>query len=258
MSSEAGGPSTRIASSRTAVPAGFDFVSHGRRLRLLVRQDVRSVLEPVLEAWAVGNAPAGRPLPGGRGGVRAVDLTVGLAVVLRPSRRGGLIARFNRDLYCGIDPRPFQELRVTEHLRGLGVAVVEVLAAAVRWVVPGVYRSAVVTREMTDAVNLWEYLQRVDSSVRAPACVAAARVTRLFHDAGAVHPDLNLTNYLVRDRDGLLDVAIIDCDGVRLRRVTPEDRQAAFDRLCRSIRKLDPTSATVTLACVEALSRIAK
>jgi tRNA A-37 threonylcarbamoyl transferase component Bud32 len=110
---------------------------------------------------------------------------------------------------------------------------------------------------MTDAVNLWEYLQRVARPARAPACVAAAEVTRQLHRAGAVHPDLNLTNYLVRDRSGQLEVAIIDCDGVQLRTVTPRDRQAAFDRLCRSIRKLDPTSAVVTLDCVEALRTIA-
>lgn len=237
------------------IPPGFELVSHGR-LRLIVRSDVRGTLEPVLRAWAVDKAPPGRPLPGGRGGVRAIDLANGLAVVLRPSRRGGLVARVNRQLYLGFDPRPFQELRVTEHLRGAGVATVEVLAAAVHWWIPGVYRGAVVTREMTDAVNLWEYLQRVTPPARAPACVAAAEVTRQLHRAGAVHPDLNLTNYLVRDCGGSPEVAIIDCDGVRLRPVTPRDRQAAFDRLCRSIRKLDPTSAIVTLACVEALRTI--
>lgn len=189
--------------------------------------------------------------------MRAIDLKGDVSVVLRPSRRGGLVARFNRDLYLGCDPRSFQELRVSEHLRAAGVATVEVLAAAACWVVPGVYRSAVVTREMTDAVNLWEYLQRVPRPARAPACAAAAAVTQQLHAAGGVHPDLNLTNYLVREREGRLEVAIIDCDGVRLRPVTPTDRQAAFDRLCRSIRKLDPTSAVVTLDCVEALRLIA-
>jgi hypothetical protein len=238
------------------VPPGFDLIARGR-LRLLVREDVRSEIEPVLEAWVTGNAPAGRPLPGGRGGVRAIDLKGRLAVVLRPARRGGLVARFNRELYLGFDPRPFRELRVTEYLRSAGVATVEVLAAAARWWIPGVYRGALVTREMTEAVNLWEYLQRVTRPMRAPACAAAAAVTRQLHQAGAVHPDLNLTNYLVRDRDGQPAVAIIDCDGVQLRAVTPRDRQAAFDRLCRSIRRLDPTSAVVTLDCVEALRSIA-
>lgn len=243
--------------TRNATPHGFELVSK-QRSRFLLRSDVRAALEPVVDAWAADQAPAGRPLPGGRGGVRAIDLKGGLAVVLRPSRRGGLVAHVNSQLYLGFAPRPFQELRVTEYLRAAGVATVEVLAAAVRWVIPGVYRGAVVTREMTDAVNLWEYLQRVSPPVRAPACVAAAAVTRQLHDAGAVHPDLNLTNYLVRDLNGRLEVAIIDCDGVRLRAVTPGDRQAAFDRLCRSIRKLDPTSAVLTLDCVEALRAIAE
>jgi tRNA A-37 threonylcarbamoyl transferase component Bud32 len=238
------------------VPPGFELVAHGR-LRLIVRADVRREIEPVLEAWAMGKAPVGRPLPGGRGGVRAIDLKGGLAVVLRPSRRGGLVARVNREIYLGFHPRPFQELQVTEHLRSAGVATVEVLAAAACWCMPAVYRGAVVTREMTDAVNLWEYLQRVARPARAPACVAAAEVTGQLHQAGAVHPDLNLTNYLVRDRGRRVEVAIIDCDGVQLRTVTARDRQAAFDRLCRSIRKLDPTSATITLDCVEALRAVA-
>lgn len=238
-----------------AIPPGFELVAHGR-LRLIVRRDVRATVEPVLCAWAAGNAPAGRPLPGGRGGVRAIDFKDGLAVVLRPARRGGLVARVNRERYLGFDPRPFQELRVSEHLRAAGVATVEVLAAAAHWWIPGVYRAAVVTREMTDAVNLWEFMQRVEPPARAPACAAAAEVTRQLHRAGAIHPDLNLTNYLVRDRGAQLEVVIIDCDGVRLRPVTPRDRQAAFDRLCRSIRKLDPTSAVVTLDCVEALRTI--
>jgi 3-deoxy-D-manno-octulosonic acid kinase len=237
-------------------PAGFEHITRGR-LRLILRSDVVAALDPLLQAWSDGAAPAGRPLPGGRGGVRAIDLKNGLAVVLRPYRRGGLAARVSRDLYLGVDPRPFREVRVTEHLRTLGVPTVEMLAAAVQWVLPGVYRGAVVSREVGDAVNLWEYLQRVTAPFRAPACVAAAAVTRTFHRAGAVHPDLNLTNYLVRAHEGRLQIAIIDCDGVQLRQVTASDRQAAFNRLCRSIRRLDPTSAIITLDCVEALRTIA-
>jgi 3-deoxy-D-manno-octulosonic acid kinase len=196
-------------------------------------------------------------LPGGRGGVRAYDLGGELAVVLRPYRRGGLIARVNRDLYCGMRSRPAREVAVTESLRALGVPTVEMLAAATCWIVPGCYRGAVVSREVADAVNLWEYLQRVEAPERARACAAAAAATRLLHDRGAVHPDLNLQNYLVRRRGPDLDVRIIDCDGVRLGGADAGDRQAAFDRLCRSIRRLDPASAIVTLACVEALRVVA-
>jgi 3-deoxy-D-manno-octulosonic acid kinase len=239
-------------------PQGFERIAAEGRLRLVVRQDVRDVLVPLLVAWARGTALPGRPLPGGRGGVRAYDLGGRLAVVLRPYRRGGLVARLNSDVYCGVRSRPARELAVTESLRVLGVPTVEMLAAATRWLVPGCYRGAVVSREVADAVNLWEYLQRVEAPERARACAATAAVTRLLHDRGAVHPDLNLQNYLIRRRGADLDVRIIDCDGVRLGRVGARDRQAAFDRLCRSIRRLDPASAIVTLGCVEALRAVAE
>jgi tRNA A-37 threonylcarbamoyl transferase component Bud32 len=93
---------------------------------------------------------------------------------------------------------------------------------------------------------------------RGRVCEQVARATRILHDAGGVHADLNLQNYLVRRRQGETEVLIIDCDKVVLRRVGDRDRRAAFDRLCRSIRRLDPESAVLTFECVQALRRIAE
>ena len=42
----------------------------------------------------------------------------------------------------------------------------------------------------------------------------------------------------------------------RFTTVTAGHRRAAFDRICRSIRKLDPESAVITLACVEAFREV--
>jgi hypothetical protein len=142
-------------------------------------------------------------------------------------------------------------------VRARGVPTAEILAAAVCWILPGCYRGALVSREIPDAVNLWEDLRRVDPPQRADTCAAVAAVTRLLHDRGAVHPDLNLQNYLVRRQRDTVEVFIIDCDRVRLRTATAADRRAAFERLCRSIRRLDPTSAVITFGCVEALRAIA-
>ena len=226
--------------------SGYSLTPVRGRLRVAILPAVRDELLPVIREWSAGTPPHGRTLPGGRGGVRALDLSTGLSVVFRPYRRGGFVGRWNRDYYLGWAPRPWQELAVTEELRARGVPTVEVLGAAVRWIVPGCYRGALVSREVEDAVNLWEDLQRVDPPHRAEACRAAAAVTRLLHDRGAVHPDLNLQNYLVRRRGDRIDALIIDCDRVELRTVTENDRRAAFDRLCRSIRRLDPMSAIVT------------
>src|SRR5262249_18510777 len=148
--------------------------------------------------WAIGDLPPGRPLLGGRGDISAYLLRPDLSVVLRPYRRGGLAARVTRERYLGVSPRPIRELRIGEALRAGGVPTAEVLGAAVLWAVPGSYRGALVTREVSGAANLWQYLQRAAPAERAPACVAAAAAVRRLHEAGFVHPDLNLQNFLIR------------------------------------------------------------
>ena len=241
--------------NRRRIPTGFEFVRDGR-LRLLVRTDAPE-LAPLLRRWASGTLPPARALLGGRGGVGAFQLRPDLTAVVRPYRRGGLIARLNQTRYCGVRPRPFRELRASEALRVAGVPTPPVLAGAVLWDAPGCYRGALATQEVPGAINLWHYLQQAPAAERGPACAAAAAVTRRMHDVGALHPDLNLQNYLVRHTPSGVDAWIIDLDRVRFTRVTPRLRRAAFDRICRSIRKLDPEAAVLTLACVEAFRTVA-
>jgi hypothetical protein len=238
------------------IPDGFVSIRDGR-LRLLVRGGLPE-LTGLLRRWAAGTLPPARALLGGRGGVGAFQLRPDLIVVLRPYRRGGLVGRFIRARYCGVRPRPFRELCASEALRAAGVATPEVLAAAVWWDAPGCYRGALATREVPGAINLWHYLQMAAPADRGRACVAAAAVTRRMHDAGAIHPDLNLQNYLVRRTPAGCDAWIMDLDRVLLGRVAPRARRAAFERICRSIRKLDPESAVMTLACVEAFRSVAE
>jgi tRNA A-37 threonylcarbamoyl transferase component Bud32 len=236
------------------VPDGFTFTRRGR-LRLLVRDGLPE-LTSLLERWAGASLPPARALLGGRGGVGAFQLRADLTAVLRPYRRGGLVRRITSAHYFGLRPRPFRELRASEALRAAGVPTPEVLGAAVRWDLPGSYTGALATREVPGAINLWHYLQMAPAPERGPACAAAAAVTRSLHDAGAVHPDLNLQNYLVRRTASGFDAWVIDLDRVRFERVTAATRRAAFERICRSIRKLDPESAIMTLACVEAFRTV--
>lgn len=236
-----------------STPEGFAFTPAGR-LRLMVRDGAPEVAE-LLRRWARGDLPPARALPGGRGGVGAFTLRPDLAVVLRPYRRGGLVGRVNRSRYLGLSPRPFRELHGALAVARAGVPTPEALGAAVVWEAPGVYRGAFVTRELWGAANLWRFLQQAPPEQRGPACAAAAAVVRRLHDAGALHPDLNLQNLLIR-RAGGLEAWLIDLDGVRFARVGPRQRRAAFERICRSIRKLDPESAVITLACVEAFRAV--
>lgn len=233
---------------------GFAFTPAGR-LRLLVRQGAPEVAE-LLRRWARGDLPPARALPGGRGGVGAFNLRPDLAVVLRPYRRGGLIGRFNRSRYLGLSPRPFRELRTALAVARAGVPTPEPLGAAVLWDAPGLYRGAFASRELWGAANLWRFLQQAPPAQRGPACAAAAAVVRRLHDAGALHPDLNLQNVLIRRTAAGLEAWLIDLDGARFTTVTPRHRQAAFARLCQSMRKLDPESAVLTLDCVEAFRAV--
>jgi len=225
--------------------------------RFLLREDVALDLQTLLQSWASGELPPARPLLGGRGGVGLYDSGDLRDVVLRPSRRGGWMAAINRDLYFGFRYRPFREVRNTETLRRRGVPTIEMLGAAVRLRAPGCYRSAVASAYAVGAVNLWEYLRAATPDERLRACQVVARATRILHDCGGVHPDLNLQNYLVRRRKLEHEVLIIDCDKIALRAVQPSDRRAAFDRICRSIRRLDPEAAVLTFDCIEALRAIA-
>lgn len=239
----------------TDLPSRFKVVKEGR-LRALVRADVAAAVVPLLHQWCRGSLPPLDSMGGGRGGTGATELSPGLRVVVRPCRRGGMMSWINRDVYFGVRPRPMRELWVTERLRARAVPVVEALAAAVWWLAPGCYRGVFVSREIPGALNLWEYLQTVEAVERGRVCRAAAAATIRLHNAGVVHPDLNLQNYIVRRGVAGREVLIIDYDRVRFRRVSVRQRRAAFARLCRSIRRLDPESAVLTLNCVEALRTI--
>ncbi|MEO8604325.1 MAG: lipopolysaccharide kinase InaA family protein [bacterium] len=237
-----------------SVPAGFGFVAAGR-LRLLVRDGAPEVGE-LLRQWAGDSLPPSRALLGGRGGIGAFTLRPDLAAVLRPYKRGGLVARINARRYLGLSPRPFRELRDALTLIGRNVPTPEPLGAAVLWDAPGVYRGALVTREVWGASNLWHYLQTQPPEARGPACAAAAAAAHSLFAAGAVHADLNLQNFLIRRPPAGLEAWIVDLDRLRFTADAAALRRAAFERICRSMRKLDPESAVITLACVEAFEAV--
>jgi len=238
-------------------PSGFRLVKEGR-LRVLVREDVGAEVLPLVRHWAADTLPAARAPAGGRGGAGVFDLAGSApAVVLRPFLRGGLMAKWNRRFYFGWRARPLVELRVTETLRRAGVPTVEPIAAAVLWIVPGCHRGALLSREIPLAVNLWNYLREADRDERGRVCEDAARAARRLHDAGALHPDLNLQNFLVRRTASGREVLVIDLDKARVvSRVSARQRRVAFERICRSMRRLDPTAEVITLACVEAFHSI--
>ena len=220
--------------------------------RLLLRRELADELAPQLRSFLDGAAlPGASLLAGGRGETIAVPLRDGGRAVLRRNLRGGLPARFVRDLYVGRRPRPFEEVRATERLRRAGVDVPEALGAIVRRVGPGGYRGAGVTREIAGSLNLGEYLHQAGAvERRRSACVAALELLNRLLAAGGVHPDLNLQNFLVTEEGRHL--WLIDCDGVRFARTGESHLRRALQRLRRSARRLDPRGEVIDPAWFDA------
>jgi 3-deoxy-D-manno-octulosonic acid kinase len=219
-------------------------------MQLWIRSDVRPWLVPIFRAAGERRGefagPNARELAGGRGGAKVVDGPT-QAVVVRPFRRGGLPAAVLFDLYFGWTPRPFREVDATEGFRRRGAPVVEVLGAAVHWLVPGCYRGWLATRYLPGACTLWEWASGGATAAerRAVFRKVGAAIRRL-HECGGRHPDLNLTNILVHDDGGAVAVVLIDFD--RGRRVARWYRTADADlaRLRRSAHKLDPQGTRIS------------
>jgi 3-deoxy-D-manno-octulosonic acid kinase len=229
-------------------PAGYTALGRGAR-RAVIRDDLVPVLGPWLLAAQFGPPPGATAIDGGRGAAFRVPVGDGQSGVVRFGRRGGFVARFVREAYAGLRPRPWRELSVTVAARGRGAPVPEVLAGCVHgWLV---YRSAIVTVEVAEATTA---MAALTASSDGPARCAVARragvaVARL-HDAGVAHADLNLTNVLVSPQT----CAIVDLDRARLAagRLGRRARARSLRRLRRSARRLDPQGRVVGADVVRA------
>ncbi|KAA0010654.1 3-deoxy-D-manno-octulosonic acid kinase [Billgrantia pellis] len=157
--------------------------------------------------------------------------------VLRPYRRGGLMARLSehRYLWTGLErTRAFRELRLTAELFARGLPVPHPVAAGVTRHGP-TYSAALITVRLPGARSLADCLNDAD-----PALLERVGATvRRFHDAGLDHVDLNARNLLV-DAQG--KVWLIDLDRCRLR--SPGQWQEAnLQRLGRSLAKFGASDA---------------
>jgi len=197
--------------------------------RARLPQAQAAMLHP--EYWQVGG-DAGR---GGRGEVWFVQGTFG-AGVLRHYRRGGMIARFNRDrfLYAGAEAtRSFREFRLLAELRRRGLPVPAPLLAGFTRLAPCWYRADLLTTRIDDARTLAQCLPDVLADSAALATIG--RTLARFHAAGVCHADLNAHNIML-DQQGRC--WLIDFDRGYLRRPARGWQQARLHRLQRSLLKL--------------------
>ncbi|WP_425283430.1 3-deoxy-D-manno-octulosonic acid kinase [Halomonas daqiaonensis] len=163
--------------------------------------------------------------------------------VLRPYRRGGLIAQLSerRYVWTGLQrTRAFREFHLTAGLHAQGLPVPRPVATGVTR--HGlVYEAALITVRIPGARALSELLKRGDADAALIERVGAT--IRRFHNAGLDHVDLNARNLLV-DTEG--KVWLIDLDRCRLR---PKGTWQAdnLERLERSLAKFGAIEAMATI-----------
>jgi 3-deoxy-D-manno-octulosonic acid kinase len=192
----------------------------------------------------------------GRGEVALLELPCAdgsrSVAILRPYRRGGLVAQLFEDRYLDAT-RARDELELYLEAQRRGIESLEVLAAMTwRCKGPG-YRHGIVTRRLDAVEDLAATMTgRAPTDVRS-AMTAAGRAIAKMHDAGLDHADLNLKNVLIACCDEGPKAFIIDLD--RSRFASPPLSQARRDdnmlRLLRSFLKLQrraPARATTRAA----------
>lgn len=183
--------------------------------------------------------------------------------VLRPYRRGGMIARFNaqRYLWMGIErTRAFKELRLTNTLREQGLPVPQVLGACV-WKEGLTYEAALLSVRIPGALPLAEKITTlVNSTDQDPNTLRTllqhvGSIIRQAHDLGLDHVDLNARNILV---DNDMQAWIIDLDRCQLRSGKNHKRDKIqkwqknnLERLGRSLEKFVPGQGNALLKQIE-------
>ena len=165
----------------------------------------------------------------GRGAMQRFPYDGGTGLV-RPYRRGGFIRHFVRETYL-MQNRAAGELEIHRFAYARGLRVPLPLGAC--WERRGpFYRGAIAVAEI-DAMDLLEKLRKEPES--APQFLEQCGLAiREMHDAGILHPDLQIKNLLV----GGENAYIIDFDKARRYKTLDQaQRRSNLSRLRRSFLK---------------------
>lgn len=149
----------------------------------------------------------------GRGAAHLIRTEQNKGLVLRHYRRGGLIARVNRDRYLWrgeSKTRAFQEFQLLYHLRRAGLPVPAPVAARYRR--DGLtYTADIITERLMDSISLAQLLR--GRAIPILGWITIGRCIRSFHNLGVCHADLNAHNIMLVGDDA---VYLLDFDRGRL------------------------------------------
>ena len=158
--------------------------------------------------------------------------------VLRHYMRGGLVAKFNKDLYLGFDvkaTRAWQEWLFLHELNKKNLPVPVPVAACVEWpfgCAAGLYRSDILLQRIEGATTLASRLEKNPLDARSWQQIGECICQ--FHQHNVYHADLNANNILFDADD---KIYLIDFDKGCIRQAG-DWKQDNLNRLKRSLLKL--------------------
>ena len=166
-------------------------------------------------------------------------------MVIRHYEHAGIFRALTSDLFLR-GSRPFHELFITEMARKAGLPTMEVLVAVKRPVFWPFYKADLVSREISNSIDLIQYFTRWGKAgnqqrlrEKRELIRQAGRLVRKMHEVGIYHSDLHLKNFVVEVKEGTLgSLHIIDFDRATIIHPLKSDKWLAnLLRLDRSVEK---------------------
>lgn len=169
----------------------------------------------------------------GRGAVWFINSQFG-TFVLRRYRRGGLIAKINKNrfLFTGKDrTRPWLELTLLEIMRSLDLPVPRPIAGLYS-LSAGFYQALLLTETIQGAKDLFELIKSDQQAQINWNDIG--RVVKRFHQNGIYHSDLNCHNIMIDEQQ---KVWLIDFDKCEQKTPHSSWMESNIERLKRSLDK---------------------
>lgn len=177
----------------------------------------------------------------GIGRARAVYFEYeGRSLVLKHYYRGGMVARFIKDRYSGLNienSRAFKEWRLLKKMHHLGLPVPQAVAAHVKKGLIS-YSADLITEEIKQSTTLADVLTEAGIDHKQWKKIGAC--IKLFHQHDIYHADLNARNILLTESG---DVYLIDFDNSYFRADAASWKMANIARLKRSLLKFSNNTA---------------